>query len=81
MKKELEKKGHSKLMSDIEMPLLYVLASMESEGVKVDTETLAWMSEGLKKDSEKVQKEIYKLAGTEFNIASPKQVGEILFDN
>ncbi|HCM75991.1 MAG TPA: hypothetical protein DIS90_06390, partial [Cytophagales bacterium] len=49
--------------------------------VKVDTETLAWMSEGLKKDSEKVQKEIYKLAGTEFNIASPKQVGEILFDN
>ncbi len=80
LKKELEQKGHSKLMSDIEMPLLYVLASMETEGVKVDVDTLAWMSEGLKKDSEKVQKEIFKLAGTEFNIASPKQVGEVLFD-
>ncbi len=80
LKKELEEKGHSKLMSDIEMPLVNVLAEMESEGVKVDEGTLAWMSEGLQKDSEKVQKEIYKLAGTEFNIASPKQVGEILFD-
>ena len=56
LKKELEQKGHSKLMSDIEMPLLYVLASMETEGVRVDVDTLAWMSEGLKKDSEKVPK-------------------------
>jgi len=80
LKKELEEKGHSKLLSDIEMPLVQVLADMESEGVKVDEEALAWMSEGLQKDSEKVQKEIYQLAGTEFNIASPKQVGEILFD-
>lgn len=80
LKKELESKGHSKLMSDIEMPLVSVLAAMESEGVSVDPETLSWMSQALQKDSEKVQKEIYKLAGTEFNIASPKQVGEILFD-
>ncbi len=80
LRKELEAKGHSKLMSDIEMPLVSVLTAMESEGVKVDVETLAWMSESLKKDSEMVQKEIYKLAGTEFNIASPKQVGEVLFD-
>ena len=80
LKKELETKGHPKLMSDIEMPLVEVLASMESEGVKVDEETLSWMSKALQKDSEKVQKEIYLLAGTEFNIASPKQVGEVLFD-
>ena len=80
LRKVLEEKGHSKLMRDIEMPLVFVLASMESEGVKVDEETLTWMSEALQKDSEKVQKEIYKLAGVEFNIASPKQVGEVLFD-
>lgn len=80
LKKELETKGHSKLMSDIEMPLVEVLASMEAEGVKVNLDTLEWMSKGLQKDSEQVQREIFKLAGTEFNIASPKQVGEILFD-
>ncbi len=80
LKKELEAKGHSKLLSDIEMPLVAVLASMEAEGVNVDVEALAWMSQALQKDSEKVQKEIYTLAGTEFNIASPKQVGEVLFD-
>ena len=80
LKKELEKRGHSKLMSDLEMPLMYVLADMEVEGVKVDVETLSWMSEGLKKDSAVVQREIFDLAGMEFNIASPKQVGEVLFD-
>lgn len=80
LKKILEEKGHAKLMTDIEMPLVYVLAAMESQGVKVDEETLSWMSEALKTDSDKVQKEIYKLAGMEFNIASPKQVGEVLFD-
>lgn len=80
LKKELETKRHAKLFSDIEIPLVSVLASMESEGVRVDVETLSWMSKALQKDSEKVQKEIYGLAGTEFNIASPKQVGEILFD-
>lgn len=80
LKAELETKGHSKLMSDIEMPLVEVLASMEAEGVKVNLDTLEWMSKGLQKDSEQVQREIFKLAGTEFNIASPKQVGEILFD-
>lgn len=77
---ELEARRHALLSRDIEMPLVDVLASMEAEGVKVDEETLKWMSEALRKDSEKVQKEIYILAGTEFNIGSPKQLGEILFD-
>lgn len=77
---DLEQRRHALLMRDVEMPLVAVLAAMEFEGVKVDEETLKWMSEALKKDSEKVQKEIFKLAGTEFNIGSPKQLGEILFD-
>ncbi len=77
---ELEKRGHNRLMSDVEMPLLSVLADMEYEGVKVDTAVLAKMSEELRKESEAVQAEIYKLAGTEFNIGSPKQLGEVLFD-
>jgi len=80
LQKELEVRRHALLSRDIEMPLVDVLASMEREGVKVDEETLKWMSEALRKDSEKVQKEIYQLAGVEFNIGSPKQLGEILFD-
>ncbi|MEO7989661.1 MAG: DNA polymerase I [Chryseolinea sp.] len=77
---ELERRRHVKLMSDTEMPLVTVLAAMEFEGVKVDVEALAKMSEELKVDSDNVQKEIFKLAGTEFNIGSPKQLGEVLFD-
>jgi DNA polymerase I len=77
---ELEKRRHSKLMSDTEMPLVTVLANMEYEGVKIDTTALSKMSEELKTESEKVQKEIFQLAGTEFNIGSPKQLGEVLFD-
>jgi DNA polymerase I len=77
---ELEKRRHSKLMSDTEMPLVSVLADMEFEGVKIDTVALAKMSEELRVESERVQSEIFQLASTEFNIGSPKQLGEILFD-
>jgi DNA polymerase I len=80
LQKELEKRGHSRLMRDVEMPLVAVLAAMEFEGVALDEGALKVMSESLKKDSEKVQKEIYEIAGQEFNIGSPKQLGEILFD-
>lgn len=78
--KELEQRRHVKLMNEIEMPLVCVLAGMEYEGVKVDIDVLAKMSEDLKVESERVQKEIYELAGCEFNIGSPKQLGEVLFD-
>ena len=78
--KELELRSHSLLMRDVEMPLVSVLANMEFEGVKLDDTTLKGMSEGLRKDCDKVQSEIFKLAGTEFNIGSPKQLGEILFE-
>ncbi len=78
--KELEGRRHSKLMQDVEMPLMKVLAAMEYEGVNIDGKALAKMSDELRKESEKVQKEIYRIAGVEFNIGSPKQLGEILFD-
>ncbi len=77
---ELEKRGHSSLMRDVEMPLVQVLASMEYEGVTLDEDVLSKMSDDLKSESERVQKEIFKLAGQEFNISSPKQLGEVLFD-
>jgi DNA polymerase-1 len=80
LQKELEKRRHSLLLRDVEMPLVSVLATMEFEGVRVDEEVLKKMSEALKADSEKVQSEIYTIAGTEFNIGSPKQLGEVLFD-
>ncbi|MBX2899360.1 MAG: DNA polymerase I [Cyclobacteriaceae bacterium] len=77
---DLEQRGQWRLLNDVEMPLARVLADMEFEGVSIDQETLKWMSDALKTDSHKVQREIYQIAGTEFNIASPKQLGEILFD-
>lgn len=77
---DLEQRGQWRLLNDVEMPLARVLATMEFEGVSIDEETLKWMSDALKTDSHKVQKEIFQIAGTEFNIASPKQLGEILFD-
>jgi DNA polymerase-1 len=80
LQKELEKRGHSRLMRDVEMPLLHVLVAMEFEGVALDEQALLLMSDALRRDSEKVQKEIYEIAGQEFNIGSPKQLGEILFD-
>jgi DNA polymerase-1 len=80
LQKELEHKGQWRLLHDVEMPLVTVLAQMEFEGVSIDEETLKWMSDALRTDSHKVQKEIFEIAGTEFNIASPKQLGEILFD-
>ena len=80
LQKELEKRRHSLLLRDVEMPLVNVLATMEFEGVRVDEAVLKKMSEALKTDSEKVQREIYAIAGTEFNIGSPKQLGEVLFD-
>ncbi len=80
LSKELENRRHSKLMQDVEMPLMKVLAAMEYEGVNIDEKALAKMSEELRKESDKVQSEIYKIAGVEFNIGSPKQLGEILFD-
>ena len=68
------------LAKAVENPLVYVLADMEFEGVKIDPTVLAQLSKELAIDIEKAEKEIFELAGVKFNIASPKQLGEVLFD-
>jgi DNA polymerase-1 len=68
-----------KLFRDIEMPLMEVLADMERTGVKVDSAFLNAMSRKLEKEIAGIEKTIYELAGTEFNINSPKQLADILF--
>ena len=69
-----------KLLYEVEMPLTRVLAKIESNGVCLDTKFLAEMSATLQTDLLEVQSKVYELAGAEFNIGSPKQLGEILFD-
>lgn len=68
------------LLQEVEMPLSRVLAKIEREGVRLDVGFLEDMSQKLKKDSTQVQEEIFGLANQSFNIASPKQLGEILFE-
>jgi len=77
----LKEENVSKLFTDVEMPLVYVLAEMESEGVALDVNALAGFSKELEKDILKLQDSIHKLARTFFNIDSPKQLGEVLFDH
>jgi len=69
-----------KLIHEIENPLIYVLADMEFEGVKIDHETLKEFSKELEKDILRYEKIVYEKAGVRFNIASPKQLGEVLFE-
>lgn len=77
----LKKEETEKVLTDIEMPLIPVLASMEHEGVKIDNNALKELSTLLLSQALETEKEIYELAGVKFNIASPKQLGEVLFDN
>lgn len=80
LKMQLEQTDMLKLYTEVELPLCEVLASMEHYGVKADTQGIKEFGEGLKKDIEKLTAEIYEYAGEEFNISSPKQLGEILFE-
>lgn len=75
-----ENAGAVKLFEEVEMPLTQVLADIEMEGVRIDTEFLGNMSKELETDMRIVQDRIFELAGVEFNIGSPKQLGEILFE-
>lgn len=77
---ELKEANTEKLFQDIEIPLLRVLADMELEGINLDKEFLNSLSEDLNNDISNLEKKIYEVAGEEFNIGSPKQLGEILFD-
>jgi len=76
----LAESGTRKLFDEIEIPLIPVLASMEKEGVRIDSSVLNEYSVELEKEVVKIQEEIFKDAGTTFNISSPKQLGEILYD-
>ena len=77
---ELKKQGAEKLFYEIEMPLMPVLAEMEMTGVCLDTDSLSETSKQLTQRMLDIEQRIYELAGEHFNIASPKQVGDILFD-
>lgn len=76
---ELKEAHTDKLFDEIEIPLVRVLADMELEGINLDKEYLNDLSVALEVDIAELEKKIYENAGEEFNIASPKQLGEILF--
>ena len=80
LRSDLEKFNQIKLYNEIEIPLLKTLAKMEIEGINLDVKFLKKLSERTTNELEDITKEIYELAGEEFNISSPKQLGEVLFD-
>lgn len=80
LKSDLKSIGLIELFEKIEMPLIFVLSDMENAGIKIDTKYLKKMSVEFQKDLEKLTKKIYRLAGEEFNINSPAQLKNILFE-
>ncbi len=78
---ELDRLGQLNLFDEIEMPLAKVLSSMEVLGIEVDRQGIESFNEKITAEIEKLQQRIYELAGVEFNINSPKQLGEILFEH
>ena len=80
LKEQLNETGMQALFADIEMPLIYSLYHMEAEGIHVEQKELKEYGDRLKVRIEKLEKEIYDQVGEEFNINSPKQLGEILFE-
>ncbi|MDZ7722516.1 MAG: DNA polymerase I [candidate division KSB1 bacterium] len=80
LKPKMQEMNLERLMTDIEVPLIYVLAKMEYNGVSLDLDYLRTMSKELQSELTSLEKRIYELAGIEFNINSPKQLGKILFE-
>lgn len=80
LEQELKENHLEKLFYEIEMPLMKVLAKMEQNGVRIDSEALKASSEILTAEAIKIEEEIHLMAGYSFNVASPAQVGEVLFD-
>lgn len=80
LKEKLNNEAMYHLYSDIELPLSYVLEDMESVGMRVDVDVLDKMKEEIEVKIELISNEIYNLAGLTFNISSPKQLGEVLFE-
>jgi DNA polymerase-1 len=77
---ELDKTETKKLFDEIEIPLVSVLADMETEGIRLDVEFLSTMSKEMDIEIKSLEQKIYESAGEKFNLASPKQLGDILFD-
>lgn len=80
LNKEIQERGLKKLLIDLELPLLRVLAKMERNGIFIDIDHLKKMSKEISSTLEQLEGEIYELAGESFNIKSPKQLGHILFE-
>lgn len=80
LEKEVEKEGMSSLLTDVELPISTVLATMEIQGVRLDVDALNDAARQLEERLGVLEKEIFELAGEEFNVGSPSKVGEILFD-
>ena len=81
LKEELKEKNLQSLAENIEMPLVRILMEMEHSGVSLDIDVLKEFAEKLRRELIDLEKKIYTLAGQEFNIGSPKQLGEVLFDH
>ncbi len=79
IRKKLSEQGSLSLLDEVELPLATILAETEENGFKVDTEGLKKFGDHLEAEATKIANEIYKLAGIDFNINSPKQLGEVLF--
>jgi len=79
-REEIEQAGLTKLYEEIDLPLVPVLARMEQAGVKIDTAALAKMSTELEREIAVKEKEIHQIAGIEFNVGSPRQLGNVLFN-
>jgi DNA polymerase-1 len=77
---ELKAKQVEKVLNEVELPLVKVLTDMEHEGMNVDTEFLNMYSKELEIEANKCEATVYEMAGVRFNLASPKQLGEVLFD-
>ena len=80
LEKEIRESGLEKLLYEVELPLTRVLADMEWCGVRLDLEALNELSEAYTGELREIEKEIIEMAGTDFNVNSPKQTGEVLFD-
>ncbi|HTZ31871.1 MAG TPA: DNA polymerase I [Methylomirabilota bacterium] len=80
LRKQIEEQGLHKVYEEIDLPLAAVLADMERAGVRVDPAALAKMSQSMEKEVRRLEKEIWDLAGVEFNVNSPPQLAEVLFD-
>jgi DNA polymerase-1 len=80
LRTEVEQAGLSKLYEEMDLPLVPVLSRMEQAGVKIDTAALSQMSSELEREIATKAKDVYEAAGMEFNVSSPKQLGDVLFN-